>query len=140
MSLEIISGALAKSSRKTMRKRGPPLQNSKKGHQKWAASPPILRAGFRVLEGWTAFSHSFSQGFRKGIANYFQRQYQNEWERRHIVICGRSGGTPCTQAGVLVKFAKNSRAHAKNTTTTASVHGGAPSAPPCSQAVHVIPK
>ena len=55
-----------------------------------------------------------------------------------IVVCGSSGGYPCSQAGVLVKFALISRAHAKITTTTASVHGGARSAPPCTQAVIVI--
>ena len=55
-----------------------------------------------------------------------------------IVICGRSGGTPCTQADVLVKFAKNSRAHAKITTRTAWVHGGALRAPPCTEAVVVV--
>ena len=34
-----------------MRERVPPLQNSKKGHQKWAASPPTLRAGFSSFGG-----------------------------------------------------------------------------------------
>ena len=55
-----------------------------------------------------------------------------------IVVCGSSGGFPCSQAGVLVKFALISRAHAKITTTTASVHGGARSAPPCTRAVIVL--
>ena len=54
------------------------------------------------------------------------------------MVCGSSGGNPCSQAGVLVKFALISRAHAKITTTTASVHGGARSAPPCTQAVLVV--
>ena len=37
--------------RTTMRERVPTLQNSKKGHQKWAASPPTLRAGFSSVGG-----------------------------------------------------------------------------------------
>ena len=57
---------------------------------------------------------------------------------RHIVVCGSSGGFPCSQAGVLVKFALISRAHAKITTRTAWVHGGARRAPPCTEAVVVI--
>ena len=54
------------------------------------------------------------------------------------VVCGSRVGYPCSQAGVLVKFVLISRAHAKITTTTASVHGGARSARPCTQAVLVV--
>ena len=58
--------------------------------------------------------------------------------RGNIVVCGSSGGYPCSQAGVLVKFALISRAHAKITTRTAWVHGGALRAPPCTEAVVVV--
>ena len=51
LSSERINGQRAKTSRKAVRERVPPLQNSKKGHQKWAASPPTLRAGFSSFEG-----------------------------------------------------------------------------------------
>ena len=55
-----------------------------------------------------------------------------------IVVSRSSDGQPCTQAGVVVKLAKSFRAHAKLTTTTASVYGGARSAPPYTQAVLVV--
>ena len=55
-----------------------------------------------------------------------------------ILSCGSSGGHPCTQAGVEVRFALISRAHAKITTRTAWVHGGALRAPPCTEAVVVV--
>ena len=45
LSSERINGQRAKTYRKTMREGVPPLQNSKGRHQKWAASPPTLRAG-----------------------------------------------------------------------------------------------
>ena len=47
-----------------MRERVPPLQDSKNPHAKWAAKPPTFGALFRVLEGWNAFLHNFSRGFR----------------------------------------------------------------------------
>ena len=50
------------------------------------------------------------------------------------MVCGISGGYP----GVLVKFALISCAHAKITTRTAWVHGGALRAPPCTEAVVVV--
>ena len=51
LSWAVINGPRATTSRKTMRERVPPLQNSKNGHQRWAASPPTLRAGFSSLGG-----------------------------------------------------------------------------------------
>ena len=56
----------------------------------------------------------------------------------NIVASRSSDGQPCTQAGVVVELAKISRARAKFTTTTASVYGGARSAPPYTQAVLVV--
>ena len=41
---ERMNGLRAKTWRKSGRERVPPLQNSKKGHQKWAAATPTLRA------------------------------------------------------------------------------------------------
>ena len=55
-----------------------------------------------------------------------------------IISGGSSGGDPCSQAGVLIKFALISRAHTKITTRTAWVHGGALRAPPCTEAVVVV--
>ena len=51
-----------------MRKRDPPLQNAKEGHQNLAASPPTLRAGFRGLKGETPFLMVLA-------TNSFLRQY-----------------------------------------------------------------
>ena len=48
---ERVNGLRAKTSRKSMRERVPSLQDSKKGHQKWASSPPTLRAGFSSFGG-----------------------------------------------------------------------------------------
>ena len=46
-----ISDNFANSSANIMRNQNSTPQNSKKGHQKWAASPPILRAGFSSFGG-----------------------------------------------------------------------------------------
>ena len=56
LSWGIINGRRAKPSRKTMRERVPTFQHSKKGHQKWVASPPSLRAGF---SGFGGVEHAF---------------------------------------------------------------------------------
>ena len=52
---ETISGLRAKTSSKTIGIRDPPIQSSKNGHQKLAATPPTLRVGCSCF--WMAGSH-----------------------------------------------------------------------------------
>ena len=84
LSLEIISDALAKSSRKTMRKRGPPLQNLKTRTQNGRRSRPFLVPFFRVLGGGIPVSHNIFRGICKIIANSRSRQYQTKLEKYSI--------------------------------------------------------
>ena len=51
LSSERINGQRAKTSRKTMRERVPPLQNSKNPHAKWAAKPPTFGTLFWSFGG-----------------------------------------------------------------------------------------
>ena len=52
LSSERVNGQRAKNlEKKLCASEFQPLQNSKKGHQKWAASPPTLRAGFSSFGG-----------------------------------------------------------------------------------------
>ena len=46
----VVSGKNEKTSRNFMSERVPHVQNSRKGHQILAASPPILRAGFTLIK------------------------------------------------------------------------------------------
>ncbi len=72
---ERINGQRAKTSRKTMRERVPPLQNSKNPHAKWAAKPLTFRALFLVLEGWNSLAHNFcSKVFAKCSLISLRRQ------------------------------------------------------------------
>ena len=51
VSSEIINGQRAKTSRRTMRERVAPFQNSKNPHAKWAAKPPTFGALFSSFGG-----------------------------------------------------------------------------------------
>ena len=53
LSSERINGQRAKTSRKTMRERVPPLQNSKNPHAKWAAKPPTCGSFVEFWRGGT---------------------------------------------------------------------------------------
>ena len=70
----MINDSFAKSSRKTMRERDSTPPKLEKRAPDMGGFAAHFACGFRVLEGWTAFSHSCSQGFCKGTVNYFQRQ------------------------------------------------------------------
>ena len=74
LSSERLNGRRAKTSRKTMRERVPPLQNSKHPHAKWAAKPPPFGALFQISEGWNSLAHNLSRGFCKMLTNSFRRQ------------------------------------------------------------------
>ena len=74
LSWAVINGPRARTSRKTMRERVPPLQNSKKGHQKWAASPPTLRAGF------SSFGYGYGYGGKPDAASAAQGMCQEQSE------------------------------------------------------------
>ena len=51
LSWAVVNGPRAKTSRKTMRERVPPLQNSKNLHAKWAAKLPTFGALLSSFEG-----------------------------------------------------------------------------------------
>ena len=74
LSLEIINDSLAKVHEKNYERTRSTLPNPKKRYQKWVASPPILRAGFRILEGCIRTLLWFFLRISKRIINHFRRQ------------------------------------------------------------------